>query len=196
MQTHFSQTTTSDVKTMAADLLLVEQAVLQFFTTHDQDHSDVSTFKAALVSALSSHGKTEETIDKCLALLSFVVKKDDKVSLVQRKMHRGAEGAACVFSFSCPNTPVGEETMYQRISRESSTLAGIRNFVKVAASQLGSLANDSPKKEPDAFRFVAQSITKESFQVKFLSGSYAYAVAVQELAKRDAKWKQLATITI
>jgi hypothetical protein len=36
----------------------------------------------------------------------------------------------------------------------------------------------SPKKEPEVFRFVAQSVSKESFQVKFLSGSYAYALTV------------------
>lgn len=53
----------------------------------------------------------------------------------------------------------------------------------------------SPKKETEFFRFVAQSI-KETFSVKFLSRSYTYAVVVQDIIKRDAKWKNLATIEI
>lgn len=146
----------------------------------------MAVLKTALSSTLSSHGKSQESIDQMLELLPFVqIKKDDaatSVSLVQRKMNRGAvsEGAACMFTFSCPNTPLIEETMYQRISRESSTFAGIRNFVKVCASQIAQMQTEdkSPKKEPEVFRFVAQSVSKESFQVKFLSGSYAYALTV------------------
>ena len=83
--------------------------------------------------------------------------------------------------------------MYQRISRESSTLAGIRNFVKVCGAQLTSSEEKSSK--ADLFKFVTQSVTKDNFEVKFLSGSYSYAMAVQECARRDQKW-QGAKITI
>jgi len=91
--------------------------------------------------------------------------------------------------------PVGEETAYQKISRESSALTGIKNFVKVCSQQLAQTLGQSPKKETEFFRFVAQNI-KETFSVKFLSRSYTYAVVVQDIIKRDAKWKNLATIEI
>jgi hypothetical protein len=38
-------------------------------------------------------------------------------------------------------------------------------------------------------------VTKESFEVKFLSSSYSYALAVQDCAKRDSKW-HIAKVTI
>lgn len=43
---------------------------------------------------------------------------------------------------------------------------------------------------------MTQSITKEEFQVKFLATSYTYAIAVQELTKRDSKWKQVANVSV
>lgn len=153
----------------------------------------MSALKTALTETLSSHGKSSDIIDRALLQLPFVVISGDKVSLVQRKMNRGAagEGASCVLSFTCSNSSSTDETMYQRISRESSTLAGIRNFVKVCGSQL--ISQDD--KKADLFKFVTQSVTKEQFEVKFLSGSYSYALAVQEYAKRDPKW-QLAKVSV
>ena len=120
------------------------------------------------------------------------------MSLVQRTLSKGpsAEGASCIISFTCPNTPVTDETMYQKISRESSTLTGIRNFVKVCGQHLSQMTFDELKEKSEPFRFVTQSVTKETFEVKFLATSYTYAVAVQEMAKRDPKWKSVATVSV
>jgi hypothetical protein len=102
--------------------------------------------KQTLAETLSSNGKSGAIVDRALEVLPFIVINNETVSLIQRKMNRGApsEGASCLISFSCPNTSAIDETMYQRISRESSTLAGIRNFVKVCGSQINQIDGKIP----------------------------------------------------
>lgn len=61
---------------MTADMLLVEQSVLDFFANHDKDTVDLPELKNALEPSLSSHGKSsEEHLDQNLRQLPFVVIK-------------------------------------------------------------------------------------------------------------------------
>lgn len=109
------------------------------------------------------------------------------------------EGGSCIFNFTCDNIPaVHEESMYQRISRESSTLTGIRNFIKLCTNDLQSCLGleQSFVKFFEGFKFVTQSVSRDKIEVKFLSRAYSFALAVQAWTKMDQKWKNVAKTAI
>lgn len=98
--------------TDTSDMLIVEQALLAYFSTTTK--AELPLLRTSLAETLSSHGKSDAIIERALSSLPFVVISEETVSLVQRKMNRGAanEGASCVLSFSYPNTSLQDETMY------------------------------------------------------------------------------------